>query len=132
MNIGNDVDSVTHAFEYADSFFSSINCADCEDAIFNTNIVLDELISNIIKYSGSDGIDIEFDINKNFIEITITDSGCPFNPTQAEGRDNPNNLDDCKVGGVGLKIVKSIVKKMEYKREGDFNILVVWVPLEEK
>lgn len=132
MNIGNDVDSVTHAFEYADDFFSSINCADCEDAIFNTNIVLDELISNIIKYSGSKDIDIQFGINKNFIEITITDSGYPFNPNQAEVKVNPNNLDDCKVGGVGLKIVKSIVKKMEYKRKGDFNVLVIWVPLDSK
>lgn len=134
MKISNDIDSVTHAFEYAEDFFSDMNMSGLDDAMFNTNIVLDEIISNIVKYAQTDDdIDIDLSIDDDCIKVIVIDKGIPFNPVESDvERPKIKSLDNCQVGGVGLKIVKRISERMEYKRAANKNFLTVWISLSKK
>lgn len=133
MKISNDQDSVTRAFEYAEKFFATENDGfdSNEDVLFNTNIVLDEIISNIRKYSGSYGdIEVSLSISGKSIKIVISDDGIPFDPTATQSeRQAVKGIEECQVGGVGLKIVNQLSKKMEYSRVGDKNKLTIWLPI---
>lgn len=132
MKISNDLDSVSRAFEYSESFFSSLGSdADFEDAFFSTNIVLDEIISNIIKYSEtSSDIDVELSISGNCVKVVIKDDGKAFNPTlHITDLSKFKNVEDFPIGKVGIKIVKEISNNIAYKREKGKNVLTIWIPL---
>lgn len=132
MKISNDLDSVSRAFEYSESFFSNLGSdTDLEDAFFSTNIVLDEIISNIIKYSEtSSDIEVELSISTSFVKVVIKDEGKPFNPTlHISDLSKFKSVDDFPVGKVGIKIVKEISDNISYKREKGKNVLTIWIPL---
>jgi len=52
--------------------------------VMHLQVVLDEVLSNVIKYAWPDGGTHEFfvriDVRDGGIEVTITDDGRPFNP----------------------------------------------------
>lgn len=133
MKISNDQDSVTRAFEYAEEFFATENDGldNNDDVLFNTNIVLDEIISNIRKYSNSyNDIEVTLSVSGKNVKIVISDDGIPFDPTAFPGeKQSVKGIEECSVGGVGLKIVNQLSKKMEYTRVGDKNRLTIWLPI---
>lgn len=132
MRITNDVDSVTHAFEYAEDFFSGAGLNDSDDVLFNTHIVLDEIISNIVKYANTkDDISVELSVENGLLKIVLIDCGDEFDPIAVANteRRKIKSIEGCQVGGVGLRIVKKISQKMEYERKDGKNTLTVWLSL---
>ena len=92
----------------------------------NINIVLDEICSNIIKYSKSDKKScIKIDIEKytKSILLTISYRGVYFNPIKYSKPPSPDT-----VGNVGIHIVKSIANKIFYKNRKNCNILIIFLP----
>ena len=60
---------------------------------------------------------------KKEIEFIVDDSGRPFDPTLAEQPDLELGVDERPVGGLGIHLVRSIMDKVSYAREGGHNIL---------
>ncbi len=95
-------------------------------AMFNINLALDELVSNIIKYGyGESGhpVFIEFGLDSGMIGITLEDSGSAFNPLDTPAPDIHESLEDRKVGGLGIHFVRNIVNDIQYERKDDKNRL---------
>ena len=97
--------------------------------IFEINLALDELFTNIISY----GFD---DDGEHVIKITITprnqelclcieDDGVPFNPAEFQPADVAASVEDCKIGGLGIHIIKKLMDEICYKRCGDKNVLTL-------
>jgi len=90
------------------------------------NVVLDEICSNIIKYSKSDKKScIKIDIEKytNSIELTISYRGVYFNPTKYSKLPSPDII-----GKAGIHIVKSFANKIFYKNRKNCNMLIIFLP----
>ena len=88
--------------------------------VMQLKVVLDEVLSNVIKYAWPDGETHEFYVRINVqnggIEITITDDGRPFNPL---GQPPPALRTDGRrplPGGVGIHMVRQLVDSIEYVR----------------
>lgn len=92
-------------------------------------LCVDELVTNIIGYAYSDSEEhavlLECRVFDNKIELELRDDGQPFNPTKQERPNLKLTLDDRKVGGLGIHLVKTLMDKVDYRREGDFNVLTV-------
>jgi serine/threonine-protein kinase RsbW len=97
------------------------------ETVFDINVVLDELISNIIKYGYSDdaahGILVRLAATDTVVEIGIEDDGKAFDPFALPEPDLSLPLAERPVGGLGLHFVRKLMDDIEYKRENNRNYM---------
>ncbi|UUV17864.1 ATP-binding protein [Fusobacteria bacterium ZRK30] len=96
---------------------------------YQLRLVSEEALINIINYaytkeSGELKIDCET-INNDTILIEISDTGTAFDPLQKEDPDITLPVEERRVGGLGIFIIKNIMDTVDYKREGGKNILTL-------
>lgn len=88
--------------------------------IVQLQVVLDEVLSNVIKYAWPDGGSHEFyvsiTVRNGGIEVTITDDGRPFNPLDQAPPALPADGRRPQPGGVGIHMVRQLVDSIEYVR----------------
>lgn len=98
--------------------------------IFEINLALDELFTNIISYGFGD------EDEEHIIKVTITpqnevlclcieDDGIPFNPIEFEAPDVACSVENCKIGGLGIHIIRKLMDEICYQRCNDKNILTL-------
>jgi anti-sigma regulatory factor (Ser/Thr protein kinase) len=125
LSIENNLQNLNKVAGFVETF-GEINNLDYK-IIFEINLILDELITNIISYGYEDKklhiIDIELEINGSVINIKIEDDGKVFNPLESQEVDINAALDDRKIGGLGIHIIKQKTDEIHYERSGNKNIL---------
>lgn len=92
-------------------------------------IVIDEILTNIIKYAYVDDqqnhIDIECRVEPNRIHITFEDDGDEFNPLMYRIPDPHVSIDNKTVGGLGILLMKELTDEIDYIRSNQKNIVTV-------
>ena len=95
--------------------------------IFEINLALDELFTNIISYGFKDDkehiIKVTLSPRNNELCLCIEDDGQPFNPIDFETLDVSCSVEECKIGGLGIHIMKKLMDEVCYERCGDKNVL---------
>jgi serine/threonine-protein kinase RsbW len=84
-------------------------------------IALDEIVSNVIKYSWSDDIEHEFlvriTIHSDAITLQVIDDGQPFDPRCAPAPMERSKADRIsRPGGLGIDLVRRLVDGLDYRR----------------
>lgn len=98
--------------------------------IYQVNLALEEILVNIAKYAYPDDkgiIDISYEIgddNKQLI-VVIKDKGIEFNPLEKEDPDIEASVENRKIGGLGIYIVKNIMDDIKYQRSNNENVLEI-------
>lgn len=100
-----------------------------EATLFALNLSLEEILTNVISYSYDDNEDhkikVRIYINKKEVCVEVEDDGKPFNPLEAESPDITTPIEERQIGGLGIHLVKGFMDKLEYKRIGDRNLLIL-------
>lgn len=92
------------------------------------SIILDEIVSNIVRCSGSSTFGIALERTPEGLLMVFTDEGKPFDPTQeAEEPDVTAALEVREVGGLGIFMVKKMAKSVSYRRDAGRNILTILI-----
>ncbi|MFO1257234.1 MAG: ATP-binding protein [Gammaproteobacteria bacterium] len=90
---------------------------------------VDEIVTNIVTHAYKDKeehtVYLESKLENGFITIEFRDDGVAFDPTKRSGPDTTLSIEDRDIGGLGLHLVKKLMDKMEYAREGDYNVLKI-------
>lgn len=98
-------------------------------AIYAVNLILEEILTNIIKYAYQDQdtheIQVELHVKHNAIRIHFQDDGAEFDPRQAPEPDLNLSLEQTRIGGLGLHLIRANAHRMDYKREAMKNCLTV-------
>ena len=93
------------------------------------NVVFDELLNNIISYAYQDDqeheIEIKIELTEEKLTVSIVDDGLPFNPLGVEAPNSDIPMEERKVGGLGIHLVRSIIDKVSYQRRIDKNVLTL-------
>ena len=94
------------------------------------DVAVDELFSNISSYAyspdkGNATIRLDYNEADRMISVTFTDQGIPFNPLEKKDPDTSLSAAEREVGGLGIFLVKKTMDGMEYKRDGNTNILTI-------
>jgi serine/threonine-protein kinase RsbW len=106
-----------------------------EKKIGKIELALEEALVNICKYSypdepGDAEVSCKQD-NCRFI-IEIVDSGIPFDMTSLPPPDVTSSIEERKIGGLGIFLIKKMVNDVSYRREGNFNILKLTIKRDEE
>ncbi len=97
------------------------------DWIFNFNLSLDELLTNIVHNGYQDEERHEIDLTvrglaAGDVEIIVEDDGVAFDPfSEAPEPDLESGVEDRPIGGLGVFLVKQLMHELEYERRGDRN-----------
>ena len=99
------------------------------ELVYRVNLVVEELVLNVMDYGYDAGIH-EIQINlaseEDSLTIEIVDSGKPFDPlTEAPEPDLEASIEDRRVGGLGVYLVRTMMDQMDYKRENEKNHLTI-------
>ena len=93
-------------------------------------LAAEELLTNVAMhaYGGQPGRQAHVTIRlpPEQIELRIEDSGAAFNPLEAPAPDLEAPLHERPVGKLGLVLVKHLVDRWEYAREGSVNALTLY------
>lgn len=96
-------------------------------SIFETNLVLDELITNVISYGfpqgGNHSLNVELSLAGDLLTVVLTDDGTPFDPRQSPEPDTTASIEDRPIGGLGIHLVRRLVESIEYERADGRNVL---------
>ncbi|MBP2636563.1 MAG: RsbW [Firmicutes bacterium] len=97
--------------------------------IFDMNLVLEEIITNIISYGYDDELEhsimIELSWDNGLLALTVTDDAKPFDPLANAAPDLLLPLEEREAGGLGIFFVKEKMDEVTYKWEQGHNILAM-------
>lgn len=100
-----------------------------QKCLFEINLGLDELFTNIISYGFEDDSDhrIKFSLAKDreTLVVQVEDDGKPFNPLEAAGPKVSQDLDSINIGGLGIHLVKKMMDAVDYQRVKGKNRLIL-------
>jgi len=103
--------------------------------VFRVNLILEELVINIMDYGDDEGrhrIEVTVTSDPDEVIMDLVDSGRPFDPTHdAPEPDLDADLEDRRVGGLGVYFTRTMVKEMRYRREAEHNHLTLVMSREE-
>lgn len=94
--------------------------------VFNFDLCANEAVTNIISYAYTDQElhKILLDITRlgNMICLSIEDDGSPFNPLDRPVHLIPHNLEEAQIGGLGVDLIRKLMRKCDYSRVNTKNI----------
>lgn len=100
------------------------------EALFNTQLSLEEIFTNVASYAHDDDqeheVEIIFSREDETITVEILDDGSPFNPLEeAPELDVESSLEDRRIGGAGIMLAKQLMTELRYQRNSDRNHLTM-------
>ncbi len=126
--VKNDLDEIGRLAEQVEAFGELIGMTAKE--VFEVNMSMDEIITNIISYGYDDGdehqILVEITRDRRTLSILIEDDGKAFNPmADAPEADTESSLEDRQIGGLGIHLVKTVMNDVIYSWRNGRNQLVM-------
>ena len=78
------------------------------------HLVCEELIVNLLSYSGSENFNLSLNPVGKSTEVIISYRGEKFNPV-VNHKPEQKSVEDMQFGGLGLVLVNSLASKIEYR-----------------
>lgn len=95
--------------------------------LYRANLVLEEVLTNIIKYAFNDSsvheIGVLLTLREEGLFIEIIDDGREFDPLAMPAPEIKDSILDANEGGLGVHLVRKTVDSMSYRRQASRNIL---------
>ncbi len=101
-----------------------------EDVAFSIQLAIDELFTNIVSYGYDDDsvhqIEIKMAISDAQVRVDLIDDAKPFDPLQeAADPDLDASLEERRIGGVGIHLVRTMMDDVSYRYENERNHLTL-------
>ena len=127
FELKNDLSELERLCRTCEEIGQDINISD--RTIFEMNLALDELFTNIISYGFQDCqehiIKVTITTEGDQLQMRIEDDGVPFNPLESKTPEFQCGIEECKIGGLGIHLIRKLMDDVHYKRVADKNILVL-------
>ena len=93
--------------------------------LYTVRLVVEELVVNVVNYSGSDYLDVGIMRDKEHVTFRFRDGGVAFNPLEHTPPDVSKPLEERKPGGLGIFLVIQKAEHIEYEYTQGENVLTV-------
>ena len=129
ISFANDMRELTHVLQVVNVFLEPRELQ--SKLVYAVNLILEEILMNIIRYGYDDedshDIEVQIELEEDEVALTVIDDGKEFNPLTIPGPDRSKSAMDRIEEGLGLQFVRHMRNAMEYRRDGDRNILSIWI-----
>src|SRR5689334_17186847 len=102
---------------------------------FDLNLALEELFMNVVRHGGCDqspaAVRVRLELADGAVDVEFADRGAPFDPANAPEPDLDAPLDQRLPGGLGIHLVRQVMRDLRYDRTGDWNRLRMRRPILE-
>ena len=99
------------------------------EVVFNLQLALEECATNVIMYAyppeEQHTLQVTAELQEPDLIFTIEDSGVPFDPTPVAEADTSLSAEERPIGGLGIFLVRQLMDSVEYRRDGDRNLLTL-------
>jgi len=98
--------------------------------IFNATLAIEEAVMNVITH-GFDGVApphrlaLSLAVTPDRLRIELADNGRAFDPDTAAAPDLTSPLAEREPGGLGLHLIRTMMDRVEYRREAGENRLIL-------
>lgn len=122
------LDNIQPALDFMEEFCAKHNFP--KEFRNNLLVVGDELFSNIVKYAydnkgGEIYVRVLYNIDKKEFVLTVIDRGPEFNQLEVNNDMVSGDVENQRIGGLGILIVKKIMSQYAYDHINGKNILVL-------
>jgi sigma-B regulation protein RsbU (phosphoserine phosphatase) len=102
---------------------------------FQLDLCLGELVTNVISYGYSDlpappeAVVVKFATTPTQVVLEIVDRGAAFDPLAQDTPEPARTLDEARIGGLGIPLVRRTAAGIDYRREQGCNRLRMSFPI---
>ena len=126
MTVAAKLDQLDEVLAFLNGVLEEMNCPLKKQ--MQLNVAVEELFVNIANYAYSQGggtatIVVETEEHPRAVEITLIDTGVPYDPLQKPDPDVTLSAEERAIGGLGIFMVKKTMDEMVYERKGNENVL---------
>lgn len=114
-NFARSFDSLTGILEFTNEVFADE--PEDDGLRYTVDLAIDELFTNMVKYNANSPADIGLAFSRidGGIAVTLTDFETkPFDITQASPVDINLSVEERKIGGLGIHLVRQMVDSLEF------------------
>ena len=94
-----------------------------DDRVINrVEVILEELVTNVVRHA-DEATHVRLSANPcdEGVRLCVEDDGAAFNPLQVDEIGPFDKLEDARLGGLGIPLVKRLSRSVEYDRIGSSN-----------
>ena len=102
-------------------------------AVHHVALVIEEILTNVATHGRSPDAPatVTLEVRPDRVFGEIGDCGAPFDPRTAPVPDLGTPVEDRKIGGLGLHLVRQLTSVLEYRRDGKQNWTTFCIPREQ-
>lgn len=127
IRITNNIDEIGKLTEFVEELGAELSLP--METTMHINLALEEAVSNIIMYAypqrETHEIMLKTTVTKNQIIFLLTDNGLSFDPTDAPDVNLDVPVEERKIGGLGIFLIRSIMNEISYQRLDGENRLIM-------
>ncbi len=131
LRIGNDLDSLREMSRWVDDSCKALGFP--QNLCFRLDLVANEAVTNAISYGYATGqsgeIELRLDAADGNAVLEIEDDGLPFNPLDLADPVRAQSLEDTRIGGLGVPLIRKSMAHCEYQRRAGRNVLILKAPI---
>lgn len=126
--LGNDLAELPAALDWLEA---ALRAAGVGAAVVGElRLVAEEGLSNVIRHAYADAaqhsIEVALEVGRGEVQLVFRDDGRPFDPLAAPAPDLDGPVEQRRAGGLGIHLLRRLVDRADYRREGDANVLRLW------
>ena len=127
LTLKNDVREVAKLSSFQKSFYEKMNLD--KSLARQLRLAVEEAVVNVIEYAypaGTEGnVGIAMMSDGHRLKVQIDDSGMAFDPTAEKKVDTTLSVEERRVGGLGIHLVRELMDSINYERINGHNILTL-------
>ena len=131
LSMRNNIKDITGLIDEAGAFLESQSLPGA--ATYRANLVLEEVLTNIVKYAFEDDsvheISVLLVVKGTDLVIRFVDDGKEFDPLAVPPPAMKESIEDISVGGLGVHLVRKSVDYIQYSRDQLKNVLETRISL---
>ena len=127
ITLPNDVQVIPRLTDFVDEVCEAMNFD--MNTTMKLNLAIEEAVVNVIDYAypaGTKGdVTVDVEVDDEWLTFAISDNGIPFDPTLKEEVDITLPIEERRIGGLGIHLVRQIMDSISYERTDGTNVLTL-------